>query len=79
MCVEEAFRCARPIAATNFRRLKIQTYVENQPPVETKKEETQKELVRNIANKSATVSSPCPLYKTPMQILIDELEDSVNI
>lgn len=37
MCVEEAFRCARPIAATNFRRLKIQTYVENQPPVETKK------------------------------------------
>lgn len=79
MCVEEAFRCARTIAATNFRRLKIQTYVENQPPVETKKEETQKELVRNIANKSATVSSPCPLYKTPMQILIDELEDSVNI
>lgn len=79
MCVEEVFRCVRLIVVINFRRLKIQIYVENQLFVEIKKEEIQKELVRNIVNKLVIGSSVCFLYKIFMQILIDELEDFVNI
>lgn len=48
MCVEEVFRSARPIAATNFRRLKIQTYVENQPPVDTKKRRHRKNWLKTL-------------------------------
>jgi hypothetical protein len=88
MCVEEAFRCAKPILGTNFRRLKIKTFKDDTQEDERIKEqvgqdkETQRKTkFRNLcpAPKSTTITRQGPMYRTPIQILIEELEDSINV
>ena len=94
-CIEEAFRCARSVPGTSMRRMKIKTFDGFSPNVVTESfnkksellpkclfENDEKEYTGACVTEPPDIdvsAAPPSVYKSPMQMLISEIEDELQI
>lgn len=85
-CVVEAFRCAKPIFGSKTRRLKTRVVEDTSVP-QDRPQETANDQLKPNQKCGLPKSTPqqnvntkkSPIYRSLLQLLIDELEDSINV
>ncbi|VDI65651.1 Hypothetical predicted protein [Mytilus galloprovincialis] len=89
-CISEAFRCSREIEGTYMRRMKLRIFDGCSPQVSgfsTDKRDVMepKCLFESSRDPVEAIESDCKrqlrksVYRSPLQLLIDELEDEVHV
>lgn len=85
-CVVEAFRCAKPILGSKMRRVKTRVVEDTRVPQDRPQETKNDQINPNqICNSPKSTPPPnlntkkSPIYRSPLQLMIDELEDSINV
>lgn len=84
-CVVEAFRCAKPILGSKMRRVKTRVVEDTSVP-QDRPQETENDQIKpnQICNSPKSTPPPnlntkkSPIYRSTLQSMIDELEDSIN-
>lgn len=84
--VVEAFRCAKPILGSKMRRVKTRA-VEDRSVPQDRPQETENDQINpdQICNSPKSTPPPnlytkkSPINRSPLQLIIDDLEDSINV